>query len=186
MVNVRKLFLLVGAIGLWMMTGMQAEQGKVPTLSAQDYADIQLLYANYPHGFDSKVDDGGLYLSVFTDTATFTDQRDRVASGRAGLDERYAHSQTGKPNPISIGHSTWNILVDPAPWGAVGRSYTGGGRFNTPGTPASTGLVGEYVDVIVKTAQGWRFQQRMFREHFIRTATPQREQTPAPSAANTR
>src|SRR6476469_2754254 len=137
-----RLILLLVSVGLWSMVAVQAEQSKSPTLSAQDYADIQQLYAKYAHGFDSKVDDGAMYLSVFTDTASFTDQWDRKASGHDGLDKTYAHSQTGKPNPIAISHSTWNILVEPAPWGAVGRSYTGGGRVNTPGSAAGTGLVG--------------------------------------------
>src|SRR3954466_8728271 len=99
-----KAALLSVALGTSPLVGVSAEQGKPPALSAQDYADIQQLYARYAHGFDSKVDDGALYLSVFSDTASFTDQWDRKASGKDGLDKTYAHSQTGKPNPIGIGH----------------------------------------------------------------------------------
>jgi len=140
---------------------------KGSNLTADDFAAIQQMYARYAHGFDSKVDNGGLYLSVFTKTGRFTDQYNSVADGFDGLDKRYAHSPTGQPAPIGFGHSTWNVLVDPAPWGAVGRSYTGGGRLNTL-SESSPGLLGEYLDMLVRTNDGWRFERRTFRQDFQR------------------
>ncbi len=127
----------------------QAKGKQSWTLSADDYAEIQQLYARYGQGYDSKVDDGAVYLSVFSKTARFTDQYNKIVDGFDNLDKTYAHSATGKPNPIGLTHSTWNLMVEPAPWGAVGRSYTGGGRVNTPGAAASPGLLGEYIDMIV-------------------------------------
>jgi hypothetical protein len=185
MTNGRRLLLLFAvAVACVALKDVRADERHAPQLTAQDYADIEQLYANYAHGFDSKVDDGALYLSVFSDTASFTDQWDRKASGHDGLDKTYAHSQTGKPNPVGFGHSNWNIVIDPAPWGAVGRAYTGGGRANATGETPATGLVGEYVDVIVKTPTGWKYQQRMFRQHFVRTAPNQRGPgAPAPTSS---
>jgi hypothetical protein len=136
--------------------------------TADDYAAIQQLYSRYAHGFDSKVEDGAVYLSVFTKTGRFTDQYNKIVDGLAGIDKTYAHSQTGRPNPISVGHSTWNLMADPAPWGAIGRSYTGGGRVNVNVPVLVPGLLGEYLDMIVRTPDGWRFERRIFRQDFQR------------------
>ena len=161
----------------------KAESRKNPgqELTADDYAEIQQLYGRYAHGYDSKVDNGVTYLSVYTKTGRFTDQFNRIVDGFDALDKTYAHSATGAPNPIGITHSTWNLSVDPAPWGAAGRSYTGGGRINAPGSNPSPGLLGEYLDMIVKTPEGWRYERRIFRQHFPRP--PGRVGGPPPNAA---
>lgn len=152
-------------------------------LTAQDYADIQHNYAQYPHGFDSHVEDGAWYLGVFTDTAEFTDQYDRKAIGRDGLYKTYI---LGRPTqPIAFSHSTWNVMIDPAPWGAAGRCYTGGGRANDPTkTDSSPGLLGDYTDIHVKTPDGWKFQERKFWQHFVRpVASGAGRQTPGQTPA---
>jgi hypothetical protein len=153
----------------------KAAPAKAHALTAQDYSDIQHNYAQYAHGFDAKLPDW--YFAVFTDTAEFTDQYDRKSVHREGLDQSYMR---GRPvQPIAFTHSTWNVMIDPAPWGAAGRSYTGGGRANSdPTKPTSPGLIGDYVDIIVKTPDGWKFQQRKFFQDFVRPVASGAGQAP--------
>jgi hypothetical protein len=140
-------------------------------LTAQDYADIQQLYATYAHGFDSKVDDGQMYIGVFADDASFEDQYDLQTVGRDSLLARYGHTQSGHANPVSNSHSTWNVMIEPAPWGAVGRAYKSMGiSFAADGTSVWSGVPGMYYDVLVKGPSGWRFKQRIFRQEFARPA----------------
>src|SRR5437016_4888645 len=141
-----KRLLLVFGAGAWAIAG-HAEPLKGPGLTAQDYADIQRLYAQYGHGFDSKADDGQLYGDVFTNDGVFEDQFDRWTYGRDALLVQYGHTRTGRPNPISNSHSTWNVLIDPAPWGAVGRAYKSMGvAFGPDGQPRGAGVPGVYFD----------------------------------------
>jgi hypothetical protein len=152
------------------------------SLSAQDYADIQQLYTTYGHGFDSKADDGQMYVGVFTEDGTFEDQYDTVSAGHAGLLAKYGHTQTGRPNPISNSHSMWNVVIEPASWGAIGRAYKSGGvTFSADGKPVSSGVPGMYYDVLVKGPAGWRFKQRIFRQEFGRPAQPRGNSRPVPT-----
>jgi len=165
----RKTILAACVLAVWAFANARAELNPSAPLTADDYAAIQQLYAQYAHGFDSKVDDGQMYVAVFTDDGAFTDQFDRRDVGAAALLERYGHTRTGKPNPISNSHSTWNVAIDPAPWGATGRAYKSNGiAFDAQRRPVPVGVPGVYYDILVKTSSGWRFRQRIFRQEFAR------------------
>jgi hypothetical protein len=59
-------------------------------------------------------------------------------------------------------HTTINLVIEPTPEGAKGKSYLvyPGLRGEFVG-PDNTGYVGGYEDVYVKTAAGWRFKSRI-------------------------
>jgi len=171
MFNLTNRLTMVVVLALGMIVPSSASQSG-QGLSAQDYADIQQLYARYAHGFDSKADGGQMYLGVFADDGQFEDQFDTITLGRDALLAKYGRTQTGHPNPISNSHSTWNVVIDPAPWGAVGRAYKSMGiSFSADGKPVPSGVPGMYYDILIKTPSGWRFQQRIFRQEFQRPAS---------------
>jgi hypothetical protein len=130
-------------------------------LSPEDHAQIQHLYARYAHGIESAADHGALYASVFTPDAEFRTAGDYERGGVVGLPaliKQYALTPDGKPKPIRLGHETWNVIADPAPWGAVARAYFGAGY---------------YVDTLVKTPDGWRFRYKNWRRDYPAPAPAQ-------------
>lgn len=168
---------LLGALALCAVTlvvtiwwsGLSAETTAQPTateltpdaqaLTPEDYAEIRHLYARYAQGIDSKAENGALYASVFLPDSQFInqhtesdpyDQPDALV-GLEALTKQYGRSRTGEPSDIGVSHPTWNVMIEPAPWGAIGRAYMHDGY---------------YVDTIVKSPQGWRFKHRNFRMDF--------------------
>jgi ketosteroid isomerase-like protein len=142
-----------------------AHQTATP-LSPADYAEITHLYARYAHGIDSKADDGALFASTYTPDAFFRTVGDDLTTSRATLTDKYARLPGGGPAPIVAGgHATFNIMIEPGPSGAIGYAY-----FND----------GSYIDMLVRTPEGWRFKARNYRQDlaFPLTRAPN---SPAPN-----
>ena len=128
-----------------------------PTLSAQDYLDIQQLVVKYAFALDSGAQDGHMYSDLFAPDAEFirpyTKGRENLA--RLALDQPHG--------PLFVRHFITNHVIDPAPGGATGKQYLVVIDINdTYGQPGSIFLIGHYEDQYVKTAQGWRFRRREF------------------------
>ncbi|MEQ1575693.1 MAG: nuclear transport factor 2 family protein [Vicinamibacterales bacterium] len=143
-------------------------------LSPDDRAQIQHLYARYAHGIESAADNGQLYASVFTPDAEFRTAGDYERGGVVGIPaliKQYAFTPDGKPKPIRLGHETWNVFADAAPWGAVARAY-----FNA----------GYYIDTLVKTPNGWRFKYKNWRRDYAAPAPAPAPATPPPPAQTLR
>lgn len=140
------------------LTGpIQAEETGM-SLTGEDYAQIQHLYARYAHGIDSRADNGALYASVFVPDSRFINQNANPEgeglAGREAMIQQYGRNSDGKPNPITVSHTAQNIIIEPAAWGAVGRAIMHDGY---------------YVDTLVKTPEGWRFRHRNYRIDFPNT-----------------
>jgi hypothetical protein len=121
-------------------------------ISATDYIEIQNLYARYNHAHDGS--NRKLLESVFSEDGEFFNNGKPV-KGR----EMIPATAVAKDRPI-VRHVATSITVEPTPGGAKGTSYVV--LVNAQASPAGIMLAGFYEDVLVKTAQGWRFKTRNF------------------------
>ena len=123
-----------------------AQDGKKGTLTAQDYVEIQMLYARYNHSIDSGDIEG--YVALFTPDGSFNNN-----IGEQGL-RTFMKNRNGGTRR----HWNTNLLITPTPEGAKGAVYL---MFVDVGMkPPQITSAGRYEDTLVKTAQGWRFKQR--------------------------
>jgi hypothetical protein len=145
---------LLGGLLMGATTMVQAEPKG--TLSASDYTEIQMLYAKYNYAFDSSNPE--MYGSVFVPDGIFKIGADRTLKGRKEIGALATSPKGQKPRP-KIFHISTNVLIEPSPEGAKGSSYVT--LIDLQKNPAITGG-GTYEDVIVRTAEGWRFKQRSY------------------------
>ena len=144
-------------------------QKKSAALTPADYDEIQNLYARYTHAFDGG--DGQALANVYTLDGSFSVAGKVVAEGREKL-----AAQPRKPSPDRphTRHLNANIAIEASAEGARGQAYV----FITTveqGKPIVVSNGGVYDDVIVKTADGWRFKRRSFTPWTpLQAATPAR------------
>ena len=146
--------------------------GKALTLTAQDYIDIQQLTARYSYALDTGADNGYAYADLFTaDGAAFDKWMGR---------EKIAEIPRWNPHgPKYVRHFAMNHLIEATPEGAIGKQYVVVIDIGKDGAnvskPSSIFLGGQYQDVHVKTANGWRFKSRTeFRSGFSPAPPPTR------------
>jgi hypothetical protein len=133
---------------------------KPAALTAQDYADIEQLSARYAFGNDTGAEDGYLLANAFTPDGYFLATVPRALNGRKELAAASVEASAGL-GPFNTRHWTWNVLIEPAPWGgATGRAYVEVTIAKGPGQTGSIDNGGSYLDTYAKTAGGWRFTQR--------------------------
>jgi len=125
-------------------------------LAPADYEQIQNLYGQYSHAFDSG--DGPALANTYTQDGTFVTGGKTVASGRDQLLAQPRPPAAGKP---SMRHLPANLVIERSPEGAKGKSYVFLVTFEA-GKPPAVAAGGVYEDVIVKTPAGWRFKKRTF------------------------
>ena len=134
------------------------------TLTAQDHAEINQLYARYSFGVDTQADDGWLYARTFTEDGEFDYGAPQPARGRAELRELArpggAWDQGAGGQPRSW-HVPTNILIEPTAGGARGTAYLLLVNGAEAGGPVITGR-GVYTDELVKTSEGWLFNKRAY------------------------
>jgi SnoaL-like domain len=162
-----------------------APAAKGPSLTAQDYVELQQLVANYPYALDVNSDNGQSYANLFTPDGTFgcvlpdagpgVPERCVTSSGqlapqarpRAKGHEALAKMvNTEEPHgPNYVRHFIFNHVIEPTAAGAKGKEYAAVIDI-VPGQQGqqahSIYLVGRYDDEYVKTPQGWRFKTRAF------------------------
>jgi actinorhodin biosynthesis protein ActVIA len=149
--------------------GTSAQQPTPPTplLDALDYLEIEQLVYRYGFALDTGADNGFAYADLYAPDATFTGTN-QGPTGRTyqGRDRLAALSRGGKRGPNFVSHYVTNVVIEPAPGGAVGRTYVGILDIGNGGNGAKSKVDhgGLYNDVYVKTPQGWRFKSRSFFE----------------------
>jgi hypothetical protein len=142
-----------------------------PSLTTQDYIDIQQLSARYAFAIDVCSNAGHDYSDLYTPDGEFavSDQwggggkRTFVTTGRDALAKvaggRGDHCVDPASSPgLGLSHLTENLIITPTATGASGRSYLlaiGVGK-----DPTRIERQGGYEDVYVKTADGWRIKTR--------------------------
>ena len=128
--------------------GTAAAQQKV---TAQDYTEIDQLYARYNFAIDSGDAEG--WADTFTSDGIFGGNTE----GRAALVEFAKNFHKGQNGAAR--HWNTNLVVTPTAKGADGACYLM--LWNTSDRPATITVSAIYRDKLVKTANGWRFKSRI-------------------------
>jgi hypothetical protein len=171
---IKALVILVVGAGVF-AAAVQAQQrssggsNKTPTLTPQDYIEIQQLVSSYPYGLDENTDNGDTYASLFAPGAVFGRPRTE------GHDNLAALANTQPHGAQYTRHFITNHVIEAAPGGAKGKEYAVIIDIGENGKPGGIALGGRYDDEYVKTPQGWRFKTRTF--------TPSRAEVPPPAPA---
>jgi hypothetical protein len=168
--------LAVLGAGILAAAGVHAQQrssgtasSKAPTLTPQDYIDIQQLVSSYPYGLDENADNGETYASLFAPGAVFGRPRTEGHDNLTAL-------ANGQPHGAQYTrHFITNHVIEPAPGGAIGKEYAVIIDIGENGKPGGIALGGRYDDEYVRTPAGWRFKTRTF--------TPSRAEVPPPPPA---
>ena len=156
----------VGVVLLFalVLVGLVSKSARTaPTLTAQDYAEIDQLYARYSHAIDAQTDDGWMYARVFTEDGVFD-----FGAPTGPVEGRQQLREMAKPNGVwdSAGqprawHFATNIMIESTTEGAKGSAYVVLIGDSESGQPVVTGK-GIYTDLLVKTSEGWFFKKRSY------------------------
>jgi hypothetical protein len=148
-------------------TSAQQPPSPTPVLTALDYLEIEQLVYRYGYALDTGADNGFAYADLYADGATFTGTN-QGPSGRTyqGRERLAALARGGKRGPNFMSHWVTNVVIEPAPGGAIGKTYVGIFDIGNGGNGAKSRVDhgGLYNDSYVKTPQGWRFKSRSFFE----------------------
>src|SRR5580765_4301507 len=150
MIHSRLLAIVLGLAFIG-MTVVQAQQSAAK-LTTQDYVDIQQLYARYNLAIDTG--DGEGWAGTFTPDGVFN-------STNKGHDAlvQFIKDWRDKRDGANRRHLNSNMALTPNADGAKGAIYLL--LLNVGVRPATIATTGIYEDVLVKTAQGWRFKSRI-------------------------
>jgi hypothetical protein len=167
-----------------------AEVAKRSSLSAEDYAELQQLVANYPYTLDMNSDNGQSYANLFTPDGAFgcvlpdeppgcekfrgqsvAEVRPR-ARGHEALAKMVDSEERHAPNYTH--HFIFNHVIEPTATGAIGKEYVAVVDIvpGQQGQPHSIFAIGRYDDEYAKTPQGWRLKTRVYTETARRREPP--------------
>ncbi len=130
----------------------QSATPKPAALSAQDYIDIQQLYARYALLIDTGDAEG--WANTFTSDGVFNNS----SRGRDAL-VQFVHDWRDKRRGASLRHWNSNLVITRTADGATGSIYMQLLDISTK-LPTATASY-RYEDALVKTAAGWRFKTRV-------------------------
>jgi 3-phenylpropionate/cinnamic acid dioxygenase small subunit len=148
-------------IGILMCAWIQqAGAGNVPAphrLTADDYIEIQQLYANYAQALDKG--EGERFAATFVEDGEFTGGRGPGKANDDRTPRKGSAALTKMGNVSGTRHFTANLVITPTAEGAKGSCYLLLFNVrNTPGTIVETAI---YDDTLIKTAHGWKFKKRV-------------------------
>lgn len=144
---------LIALVVVGGFTWARAQQPRAGSLTAQDYIDIQQLYARYNVAIDGG--DAEAYADTFTPDGVFN-----TFSGRKALIE-FVAGYKEKNQSATRRHWNTNLVITPSAEGATGTVYLF--LMDIASRPPAIATVARYDDLLVKTPQGWRFKQRKTR-----------------------
>ena len=145
----RRILALVGVAVVCGSAWAGAQTAGSKTLTAQDFVDIQQLYAKYNWSLDAGDAEG--YASTFTP--------DGVFNNNVGHDAIVKFANTFHAGlGAHVRHWNTNLMILPTSEGASGQVYLVLVDFGTK--PPTIATSASYSDELVKTAQGWRFKKR--------------------------
>jgi len=139
--------LLVGGCVGWLYGQQRKATG---SLTADDYTEIQQLYARYNHAIDSGDAEG--WAATFVPDGTFN-----TFTGHDAL-VGFIHNWHDHLNGANRRHWNSNLLITGTPEGANGSVYLL--LIDVSTHPPSIATAAKYDDQLVKTPQGWRFKKR--------------------------
>ena len=161
--------MIVGMLALTVLPAQQQEAARAGApagLSALDYIEIQQLVRKYAWAMDSGDDYGYAYADLFTPDGAFTGMNQGGPNGRTyqGRDALAALARGGPRGATRQSHYTMNHVIRQSNIGATGRVYVVVLDVGIVGRQNRVDHGGYYDDVYEKTALGWRFKQRTYRE----------------------
>jgi hypothetical protein len=136
----------------------------VMQLTALDYFEIEQLNRKYAWAIDTCSNDGFDYADLYTPDGIFiSGETGQSYQGRERLAEAAGGNGRGCPFPkMPLSHVIVNLVIEPTPEGAVGKSYlVYPGKNGEFADKKHQGHDGGYQDVYVKTDGGWRFKERV-------------------------
>jgi len=148
----RSTLALLGALILGSLTWLLAQQ-RYTKLTADDYIEIQQLYARYNNAIDSG--DGEAYAATFVTDGTFN-----TFTGHDAL-VGFIHNWHEKMGGANRRHWNTNLTITPAPEGASGSVYLL--LVDVSASQPAILAAAKYEDQLVKTSDGWRFKKRVTR-----------------------
>src|SRR5215471_16210858 len=139
-------------------------------LSAEDWIEIRQLYSRYAQAVDGMNSEAEAMAvaDLWTEDGTWDSAPGRPPyKGRHDIGMTYVNTYKrtfeGLHAPRRF-YEDISVVIDPSPEGAVGRSYFTMVRSSAKdGEPSVLEFNGEYHDTFVKTKQGWKFKDRIFR-----------------------
>ena len=144
---------ILGAIALSLAIGcvtlMHAQ--RKASLTADDYIEIQQLYARYNNAIDSG--DADAYAATFVPDGVFNNFNGHDAL--VGFINNYRDNQKG----TNRRHWNTNLAIMPSPEGARGTVDLM--LVDVSVRPPVIAAAAKYDDQLVKTADGWRFKKRV-------------------------
>ena len=139
----------------WTAGRAQSTRG---TLTPQDYVEIQNLYARYVRSMDmGAVNGGDEYVSLYTPDGAFNENKgpDALRKMMQGF-----WTRTRQAGWVSR-HVYSGLMVTPTPEGANGSAYYL--VWNVTAKPPLVDHSSVIEDTLVKTRDGWKFKQRIYR-----------------------
>jgi hypothetical protein len=153
---------LVLAASFTAAAGLPAAQSAGRTLTAQDFVEIQQLYAKYNWALDAG--DSEAYAATFTPDGAF--------NNNIGHDAIVKFADTFHAGMgAHVRHWNTNLMITPSADGATGQVYLVLVDFATK--PPTIATSASYSDQLVKTPQGWRFKKRQTKGDPTPAAKPQ-------------
>ncbi len=165
-------------VGVLLVVASMRAAPKMTTLTALDYIEIQQLVNRYAFAIDTCSNNGYDYADLYTPDGVFywgvgsrkSVGREQLAEAAGGGKNGCQKLQRATPDKPLATHTTVNLIIEPSPEGATGKSYlVYPGVLGIASDPTHSGHVGGYQDVYVKTANGWRFKSRL---HVFPPAVP--------------
>jgi hypothetical protein len=138
----------------------QKNSSRATTLTVQDRAEIQELYARYNQGSDFS--DMAMFMSIWADDAVFkSSPTSQEIVGRKALEEWRAKANADRIKANSPPRRHWNssLVLTPTPEGAKGRNYYV--LMDVSGKEPRIYGSGYHDDTFAKTANGWRIKTRL-------------------------
>jgi len=156
------MIVLSAAVLLFVVVHAQSTGAKTPTLTALDYVEIEQLNVHYGDALDSCVDHGYQFADLFVPDGVFTFSNGKPVKGRDNLAvmDGGPNCNQFKSSPNNFRHINVNMLIEPSPEGAIGRSYFLQASIAKDGRTPQLVAGSKYHDVYVKTPQGWRYKSR--------------------------
>ena len=139
---------------------LHGQQSRLPSmLPPEDYLEIQQLYSYYARDVDSGTQRSASWM--YTDDGVWDVGGTRIV-GREALDDFYRDTPPGMTRN-GVRHFSTNLVLVPTEEGARGSAYMLALERRSEDAEAEITVWGKYEDRLVKTPQGWRFKERIWR-----------------------
>ena len=169
--------LLVAVAGVTWGFAQQRNAADASAFTADDYIEIQQLYARYAHTVDLDPD-GEAWADTFTPDGA---HGDHIVGHEALAEYARMRRTRGLLDGPNMRHWNSQLVITPTPEGADGSCFlllvSVGNREDPPKLLATM----TYHDKLVKTKDGWRFKKRTFTPEKVEPVAVSLDTAPVPT-----